>query len=555
MKKLLLVITLIVIRNLIFAEGKIPTAGQIKYTALKQLLYKCKDCPDDVQLIYDASCKSFYNKDGEVINLNKLTAKYNHKFKVGVVNINRYLYNVEINADDIEFASQSPALFNQLFLGNGLDASDFLGSLMKNISFGTFGLNVESLNDSLTNDITKVLNKDLLKFYKKYFKPEDNFETRVFEFIKHYNELLDNQLKAYKLCPQDIGCCEDDQITYSTLSNELFSLKIEYQKTIEKLTKQTADIGAKLTCIADKKAKMEQLKTEKDTAKIRQLNETIAKLDCNVEEGDTLTKQKTALEKNKGDQEKKWAPLDKISNEELMKLILFTDNLIASNFAYISPPIYPKGNLLDIGIEINPVDSNLLKKLNIAPQDDDSLGIQLFVKKKWYVGFSSGPFVAFGRKNTFNQDSYSWQQQPDTIINGNGIISDSSRYKLAKSGKTTLPVGLAAFANFGLKVTKNVGVGGTVGVGIVIEKNPRPVFFLGASLFLGSDWHQFNISLGAALVQIKDKSGLYQDNVLYSTKPAEIEYSKKTVVSGFISVSYTLFSSVNTRKATSKSKK
>lgn len=247
--------------------------------------------------------------------------------------------------------------------------------------------------------------------------------------------------------------------------------------------------------------------------------------------------------------------MDKISNEELMKLILFTDNLIASNFAYISPPIYPKGNLLDIGIEINPVDSNLLRKLNIAPQDDDSLGIQLFVKKKWYVGFSSGPFVAFGRKNTFNQDSYSWQQQPDTIINGNGIISDSSRYKLAKSGKTTLPVGLAAFANFGLKVTKNVGVGGTVGVGIIIEKNPRPIFFLGASLFLGSDWHQFNISLGAALVQIKDKSGLYQDNVLYSTKPTEIEYSKKTVVSGFISVSYTLFSSVNTRKASSKSKK
>ncbi len=508
-------------------KDSIQKADSVKYAELYEKLNPCKTCPKNAILIYDFSCQEFYYDFKRVTDLSKLSVNYNKQFKFGVVNLNRYIYNIELSTDDVDFKSEPPALFNQLFLGNGSYINDIIPKLV--------------------NSDKSVFTKEQIKFYKAL----DSFQIA-------YNQLIDRKLSVYNICDTIYSCCGDTikRHKYSDFAKRLLELKFLYQEYAAGVTTKINSLDKLLACVKEKEEKMSEYLKEKDSTKRAEIKAAIEILECKDEKRTVaqIDAEKTLQVEIKSNNAELWASLTKVSEEDLIKLILFTNNLVVGNFSYVSPPIYPKGNLLNIGYKINKNDSSLTSKWNVMPLREDSGGIELFVKHKWYVSFTSGPFVAFGRKNTFKQDLYNWQQQPDTFINGNGIISDTSRYKLITTGKTTVPVGLAAFANFGVKITKNVGFGGTVGVGIVIEKNPQPIYFLGSSLYFGTGWHQFNISLGVALTQVRVKSGLYVDNRLYSTKPADVEYSKKMIPSGFVSVSYTLFSSESTRKTSSKSK-
>jgi hypothetical protein len=166
--------------------------------------------------------------------------------------------------------------------------------------------------------------------------------------------------------------------------------------------------------------------------------------------------------------------------------------------------------------------------------------------------FSTGPFFGFGKK--FVDDTYAYLP----IRDSNNVVSDSSQFKLANTGASKVPPGIGAFAHFGTKFSSGFGVGITTGVGLTIENNPRPIYFLGPNISLG-DNNQFNISGGCAITQVeKVKSELYPDfeNTIFETKPtAGISYSKKTATGWFVSLSYTVFTMNKTRNSSSKSKK
>src|SRR4051812_25522881 len=79
----------------------------------------CVDCDNANELVYDFKCKRFFYKGTWVRKPSDARAWYNHEFKVKVININRYLYNVGVSADNINYNSEQPTLFKELFLGEG----------------------------------------------------------------------------------------------------------------------------------------------------------------------------------------------------------------------------------------------------------------------------------------------------------------------------------------------------------------------------------------------------------------------------------------------------
>ncbi|MES2132584.1 MAG: hypothetical protein V4506_09545 [Bacteroidota bacterium] len=434
------------------------------------------------------------------------------------------MYNVGFTVDNIDFGSEPPALFKQLFLGDG----SYLNSL------------IDGLNKDISHGITDKNNPPKLK-------------SSIEEFMKEYNKLLATQLNAYQYCPNIMPCCDNSKgkIDYDSLSSKLLKLKMDYYEYEEELNNGIADAqkrGAEINKCKEEKKKLEGEIAKATPAEKLKIQKKINELACGNEDTDKTIK---TLNLSQTNLDKLWALISKITEQELMKIILFNNNLNADHFSYNSPPIFPKGNKLTIGLNITPADSSLIKKWSIMPLYNDSLSVDLFVKGKWFVSFSSGPFVGIGEK--LRTETYGWQQQ----ANANGIITDSAQYKLVSTGKAGAPIGIAAFGNIGTKLIPGFGIGISTGVGIAIGKKSKPVYFVGGSLFFG-ELRQFNITGGLSLMEVDHlKSELYPGigTTLYSSKPDDVEYIKKINMGGFVSISYTIFKSDKSKNVKSASKK
>lgn len=216
---------------------------------------------------------------------------------------------------------------------------------------------------------------------------------------------------------------------------------------------------------------------------------------------------------------------------------------------YLSPPIYPKGSMLSVGISISPKDSGSISSASMdVPLTNDSLGIELRVRNKWNVSFSTGPFAVF--KNNSSSESYFFQRQQDST----GLVSDSGYYSLVSAGTNSLPVGIAAFAHLNTLVANNFGLGFSLGVGVTTEADPKPVYMLGGTMFIGQK-RQFCISLGMSLMQIdKLREDLYPKDAKYQSTQ-ELKYRQVLTPGGFASLTYTLYTIERNRSARSKSAK
>src|SRR5580704_15604311 len=72
-------------------------------------------CSSGDMLIYDARCKQFWqyrhNKMQKITSISRVRLTYNRQFKIKIIRLNRYLYNVNVGNSDIAFTStESPAL-------------------------------------------------------------------------------------------------------------------------------------------------------------------------------------------------------------------------------------------------------------------------------------------------------------------------------------------------------------------------------------------------------------------------------------------------------------
>lgn len=497
---------------------------------------ECKKCCNPNQLVYDFKCKHFYYKGQWAKNPSDIKAFYNEEFKVKVVNINRYIYNVEVNADDNYLTSEQPVLFKKLFTGEDFDVSDLMDRSMM------VAADPGNEDESLQSRLAQALDS----------------------FVTLRRKLLNDQFNAHSHRPVKCKCCCDkDSLIYKKISEQLSRLKnttrkfeIELleearlihegidssKKEIEKIKNEIRELEKKILNSRD--AKERQI-LGRDTARLNsKLNDSLRALGDRIGIGKDYEKQKVNINDLK-------TYLSQFTEEDLLRMSLFSHNLVCDHFVFNSAPIFPQGNMLSIGIKISPTDSSLIKKWNIMPLYNDSFGLYIFVRNKWFISFSSGPFLAFG--NQLRNEEYAWQAQPDA----NTLISDSSKYILASAGNGRAPLGFAAFAHLERKFRRNLGLGISPGVGITIESKPRPAYFLGASFFAG-DQRQFALAAGACLISVdRLKSNLYTGigTTRYISNTGEIDYSQKLKGGLFVSISYTFFSIDRSRNSANRSSK
>jgi hypothetical protein len=516
---------------------KKPPAGRIS-------LAFCKECHNSNLLIYDFSCKKlYYSSDGQfadpVDDLKKIKVRYGKELKFIAINVNRYVYDVVFTIDDVSFGSEPPALFTNLFLGQG----DFMDGLAKLAKPG--GLE-----------------------FSEY--PWKALETALIVFKQKYDELTDSYIKAYSDC-ETFECCEKIQKKkFSDYSRELLELKSVYHATMAEIhnfsIQAETDLNSANTTLEKMRSDYrkaagldEEIKKLKEDPKVdkqklaeKQRERNAIKLTDTTQTFNEKTLAETAIKTNtqaKETIENIWTGFSKPTDEQLMRMVLFNNNLSKENFHYTAPPMYPQGDRLEFALKIAPRDTvnSIVTKWHSKPLDRDSTSFAVTVTKKSFVSFSSGVFIGFGDK--FRDQTYQWQAQP----NAENVITDSAKYKLVSTGNASPPIGFTALAHVGKKIAPGFSMAIAVGAGISIEDKPRPVYLSGLSFMFGNK-QQFNISAGMACMQVeKIKTDLYpnMNSTIYDSKPATIEFKKGLEAGGFVSVTYTIFTPGSRRGITS----
>jgi len=456
-----------------------------------------------------------------------------------IVNINRFLYDVAVSDTMITFHSEPSSLFNRLFLGD----STLLGGLITNFSS----------------------NKNVAQSSGAQKTSLNNLAENIRCFFKRYNKLQSQMLQAYNPC-SDFSCCLPNVDQFYTLANDLLDIKIGmavvFQDIVKKQQEQLTALKGEVKKCEDTKAKLEQ------NAKDRKPIEDKPEANRTKEEKETLTnllKQKEDMEKQyKGCSETELTPkkeqISKLeegiayysaindlqnkmlpSETDIKKLIVFLQNMVRQNNAYVVGPLTLNGNRLDIDVTIRSKDS--VTKFFSLNQYANKLSFQLPVKAKGFISFSTGSFI--GIPSRLKNITYEWQQVPNS---GNTVL-DTAKYVLLRSGYTPPPAGFVALANIEFKLTRDFGIGLSAGVGITIETKPRVAYLGGGSLFFGN-LRQFALTGGFAAMQVNKLSNNLQaiadQKIIYSTKQ-DIKYYDELKLGAFVSLTYTPFKAVKNK--------
>ncbi len=545
MKNLFLLISLSV---LLIGTNVLAQQNKLCETCFAECRKACNKCEDSKYLlIYDFQCKKLKllrnGTTANIDNLRQLKIRYNQEFRFRIVNINRYLYDVNFQADDVQLNNEPSPLFKNLFLGEG--------SIDKLIA--GFGIKA---GDSTKEDVGLVGPPSALDVFINSFR----------EFKVKYDALLDDKVTVYRYCLPDLKCaCKDDK--FSELSSSLLQVKLDYANAKKELTKQMSDFEkctkenkeneSKIAELDKSIAPLSQKKDELDKRirKVANDSDAAKKLRKEIK---ALVDKITSLEKkrdnirieNCGDEvteevvkqiDKLGTYLDSIKEEGLMSLILFHNSMVADHLEFNSSPIFPQGNRLKLGIGFNPTTN--AKQANFMPMASDSIGLDIPVILKPFLTFSSGLFYSY-----IPQDSYGTKQIPFK-----GIVSDTSRFVIAKTGSRNATAGFSALANLGMKFTGNFGAGVSLGVGVTIEDTPKPTYLAGLSTYWG-DRKQLNFTFGLSAIPTKSlKTELYPDlgTLLYKTAPL-LQYTDTMKTGWFFSITYAFFNPEVTKNSKSK---
>lgn len=515
----------------------------------------CIDCfskksSKDILLYYDFNCKTFYKDTGanrKAVDMGKLWIKGNQTVRLIIENVNRYLYNVTVTYRDREYDSKMPPLFYNLFYG---DTSKQLTALMNAFSQGK------------ADTTGRIKNA------------QDIFIKKLKNFTRTINKLKARRLSAFLSCTS-FPCCNDsevDGILYETLLNDLDELRAalndfksivyeessleEMKEAIKNDRTALADCKKKesdfLKFKADKENEKQKLNPDKDKAAIDAIDkliETAQKASCSS---------RNDIQAELNEKNARFILMKKVeafqaslpSDTAVEMLYAFAANVRAMNNMYIAPPMQGQGNALDIGIEIRPyTDTAFGKKWSLSPLYSDSFSLELPVVKRFFVSFSSGSFINIGKRTLFNK-TYGWQP----LASGNNTITDTSKQLLTETGYSAPPMGFAALLNVEYKLFPFLGVGVSAGVGLTIEKTPRLSYLAGGSLFIGNR-KQIALTGGIMAMQVNkltnNLQAVYDQQIIYNVKPPAIEYYKELKAGAFISLTYTPFSEIVTKRSKS----
>lgn len=509
--------------------------------------YSSQKSKGTLVLIYDFECERFFRKkkDGseEEISIGKLRMKHGQQLRLLIRNVNRYIYDVGISADQYDYDSQVPTLLNEFFFS---DSSKIFSTLS------------DAAKQSFSSNESE---------YKSYY---EDFNKALRNLLENLNDLKTKRLKAYMKC-ETFDCCEarDWETEFKDLLNTLSYLQttainlrtqllaegskeeiienvnlyredyLECRKTIRNFEKLKREANKKIAALSAKN----------DTAGIRKINEEIKNAEKDIcQNSDELN----STLRNEMDKLATLVGIDSLlklipPENAITELFLFSNNIIREHGEFRAPPIPAKGNLIDITIHIRPNDTSLAKRYAAYPLKTDSISTDIPVIWKPFVSFSSGSYVTFG--NSLYNKTYQWQPLPA----GNNTVSDSAKFVLAESGYSSPSAGFAALVNLETEFLPGLGIGLSGGVGLTIEEKPRLSYLGGGSLFIGRQ-RQLVLTAGIAVMQVNklanNMQAVFDQGITYTYRP-EIQYYKQLKTGGFIALTYTPFKTVKKRVSNS----
>lgn len=485
----------------------------------------CNNCQDCIKnkkvkkLIYDFECKMFYYNGNIVTSLDSVKLEKEESIILQIENVNRYIYNVEVDIAELKYTSEVPPIFSKLILGDGLALEDNSKGFLT------------SENDS---EITELL----------------ALKSRINSSIEG---LLKYQALALSICELKRPCCDKEEaINYSELMKLIkeFKLKSEsYEITLKKnITEQKTNIDKRLIVQSNCSALSKQIDNEKEESKKNTLLVERNALNC-YENDQKLS----ALKIDLVELEKKLLTLEIISkdikaikSEDILKLAVFAENYSAENYRYRIPLYFPTTSLTDFTIKISPIENSLPSSPSQMPLYNQSNSISVFQKGHWNVGFSTGPFFTVGK--SLSDQRYVWKNQIETTTLGN----DTTVLKLVKNDKRNRFMGLASTLNLNCQVTRSFSWGLSFGAGLSIEEKPRQNYLGGFNLSFGMS-HPIVIGAGILTTRVDRFNDLiYGDpNLSYKEKSA-IEYNRIWTTGGYLMVSYSITKVNKEKKASNK---
>ncbi|MCF0051649.1 putative Ig domain-containing protein [Dyadobacter sp. LJ53] len=468
------------------------------------------------------------------MNTEELLGKNHVQFLI--TNVNRFFYDISIGNEVQTFDSNPPELFREFVIGGGI-LTNLLTTFKNEVGETAPGVNAASAN----GEPGMRKKKDL-----------DNLIEKIESFMRRFNQLQADKLKAYNPCVYFNCCIIRD---YASIANDLLEIKVELA-TMEVPYVEKADTQKKLKADLEK---CDLKKTEYETFDKENGIDAIAK---KSDAGDAVTAVETKklgiykdkVKAFKDCRETIQNAIDKLDeelkpykaivglynslpkNDDIQKLVVFLERMAMQNQTYVLERPSLKGNRLDLKININSKDA--ITDLYEIPQDKNEIpSIQIPIIKRAFVSFSSGYFVSPGKR--LQNVVYDWQPLPT-----NGVINQAStKYVLTESAYTPPAMGFAALGNVEYKLSNNFGIGGSMGVGLTIEKSPRLSYLVGGSIFIG-ELRQFTLTSGLAIMQVEklknNFQAVYDQQINYSYAAPIGSYTEKKA-GWFISLSYTLF--------------
>lgn len=178
----------------------------------------CNSCTDikgfeDDLIHYDFKCKTFYKTFGtekHMLNIGNLSFPNNSQFRLKIENINRYLYDVNVEGTNVNYGSEVPELLNKFLIGDT--------SLMTKLS-------------------QKFAQSGELKVYATGEESiEDNIGSLLSDLEDLKLKLIDlevEKLSAYDICNSFLCCESQEKINlrkttakdYASIAKELVSIK------------------------------------------------------------------------------------------------------------------------------------------------------------------------------------------------------------------------------------------------------------------------------------------------------------------------------------------
>ena len=473
---------------------------------------------------------SQYTLRTSIANFSTEALKARNHVQFKVININKYFYDVSIDNQLTEFESEASPLFDELVIGKG----DIVSSLLSKFTTSSEDKTVATAAGNNNIDLNNLIDK-------------------IKTFLKNYNQLQAEKIKAYNPCVYFDCCVLRD---YSRITNNLMEIKIDLAKLqapyvdkanelngLKQALKQ-CEIKSKELEEFGKANDIESIKKKKEEERKPEEKNKLKEYEGKENEVKTCSSKKeeinNSIEKLTADLKPYRAIVDlyeSLPNEtDLYKLIGFIEHMTVQNQTYIIEQPTLNGDRLDLTIDIH--SKNSVTDFFSIPKDSiNPILIQIPIIKRAFVSFSSGAFVTPG--NRLQNITYDWQPLPSNNV----VDPTNSRYVLAQSGYTAPIMGFAALANLEYRLSKFFGFGSSMGIGLTIETQPRPSYLLGGSIFLG-ELRQFAITGGLAVMQVdrlpNNFQAVYNQQVNYTVKD-NFSYYRERKSGWFISLTFTPF--------------